>query len=104
MATKQPRPYHSYPFILKTRAMIAEFLGCGVNQLDQYIAAGAPIIKIIPQDNVNASYRADKLALRQWLGVRVPFCKGGACPCSITKSGIVTDTENTTSRKSLRTL
>jgi len=78
MAAKQERPYHSYPFLLTTRAEIAEFLGCGANNIDVFREAGAPIIKITPPASVQSIYRADKLALRQWLGVRIPFAKGGA--------------------------
>ena len=99
MATKQERPYHSYPFMLKTRAIIAEFLGCGVNNIDVFINAGAPIIKILPPGNTDAMYRADKLALRQWLGVRIPFSGGGENSCAITRSGTVTGTESNTCRR-----
>ncbi len=61
---KKPRPYAQYPTILRGKAEIAEFLRVSINSLPVCIDAGAPIRVV---KNI---FVADKLALRQWLGVQ----------------------------------
>ena len=54
--------------MLTTKGQIARFFKTGINKVDVFMAAGAPIIKIIPPNSVQAIYRADIRALEQWMG------------------------------------
>ena len=56
--------------MLTTKGQIARFFKTGINKVDVFMAAGAPIIKIIPPNSVQAIYRADIRALEQWMGYR----------------------------------
>jgi hypothetical protein len=60
-------PYHKYPAILKGNQEIARFLGISVSQL--YVAEQDPAF---PMRRIGTVKLADKLALRQWLGVKAP--------------------------------
>jgi len=56
--------------MLTTKGQIARFFKTGINKVDVFMAAGAPIIKIIPPNSVQAIYRADIRALEQWMGYK----------------------------------
>lgn len=56
--------------MLTTKGQIARFFKTGINKVDVFMAAGAPIIKIIPPHSTQATYRADIRALEQWMGYR----------------------------------
>ena len=54
--------------MLTTKGQIARYFKTSPNKIDPLIAAGAPIIKIIPPHSTQAMYRADIRALEQWMG------------------------------------
>ena len=56
--------------MLTTKGQIARFFKTGINKVDVFMAAGAPIIKIIPPHSTQATYRADIRALEQWMGYK----------------------------------
>ena len=58
------------PNMLTTKGQIARYFKTSPNKIDPLIAAGAPIIKIIPPNSVQAIYRADIRALEQWMGYK----------------------------------
>jgi hypothetical protein len=55
--------------ILTGRKPIADYLGVCVNSLHALIEAGMPVRV------VGTMYIADKRAIRQWLGVRLPLTR-----------------------------
>jgi hypothetical protein len=57
---KKPKPYGAYPWLLKGRRMLCDFLQCSPHSLGFYIDEGAPVALI------GGILRADKLQLRQW--------------------------------------
>ena len=56
--------------MLTTKGQIARYFKTSPNKIDPLIAVGAPIIKIIPPNSVQAIYRADIRALEQWMGYK----------------------------------
>ena len=54
--------------MLTTKGQIARYFKTSPNKIDPLIAAGAPIIKIIPPHSTQAMYRADIRALERWMG------------------------------------